>query len=94
MQTIKRRAGYLTGLYLKANPATVRRMVSEGHQVGNHTWSHPDAVDLMADSLQAVYDDLRNWEEQYKLIVGSNPSRWYYRPPSGIFSERTLGLAY
>lgn len=85
---------YVTGPYMKANPLTIKRMISEGHQVGNHSWSHPDTVDLMADSLQLVYDDLRKWESQYQLVTGSYPSRWYYRPPSGIFSERTLGLTY
>src|SRR5690606_16943385 len=65
-----------------------------GHQVGNHSWSHPDTVDLMADSMALVYNDLMRWENQYQAAIGQSPARWYYRPPSGIFSERTLGLVH
>lgn len=85
---------YVTGYYLRSRPDLVRRMLAEGHIVGNHSDQHDDAVDLMADSMQAVYDDLRVWEEEYRRITGQYPSRWFYRPPSGIFSQRTLGLLH
>lgn len=85
---------YLTGTYLRDHPTLVKRMLNEGHQVGNHSWSHPDTVDLMADSIALVYNDLMRWENQYKAAIGQSPARWYYRPPSGIFSERTLGLVH
>lgn len=45
---------YTTGPYMRDNPDLVRRMLNEGHQVGNHTWTHPDSVDLMAESMQLV----------------------------------------
>ncbi len=32
---------FLTGEFIRRYPETVRRIVREGHQVGNHTWSHP-----------------------------------------------------
>lgn len=85
---------YVTGYYLRSEPELVRRMLAEGHQVGNHSDQHPDTVDLMASSLQRVYDDLRAWEEEYKRVTGGYPSKWYYRPPSGIFSQRVLGLTW
>lgn len=85
---------YVTGSYIRAEPDLVRQMLADGHIVGNHSNSHPDTVDLMAKSMQLVYDDLRVWESEYKKITGSVPARWYYRAPSGIFSQRTIGLAY
>lgn len=30
----------MQGCNVKAHPQVVRRMVSEGHEVGNHTWNH------------------------------------------------------
>jgi peptidoglycan/xylan/chitin deacetylase (PgdA/CDA1 family) len=32
---------FLTGDYINRNPELVRRILAEGHEVGNHTWSHP-----------------------------------------------------
>lgn len=32
---------FLTGSFLKTYPDIVKRMVKEGHEIGNHTWSHP-----------------------------------------------------
>lgn len=85
---------YVTGYYLRTQPGLVRRILSEGHLIGNHSDKHLDTVDLMASSLQKVYDDLRVWEEEYRTVTGTYPRKWFYRPPSGIFSERTFGLLY
>ena len=35
-------AFFLVGNYIKQNPDLVRRMVADGHTVGNHTMHHPD----------------------------------------------------
>lgn len=32
---------FLTGEFITLNPRTVRRIAQDGHEVGNHTWSHP-----------------------------------------------------
>jgi peptidoglycan/xylan/chitin deacetylase (PgdA/CDA1 family) len=32
---------FLTGRYIRNNPELVRRIAAAGHEVGNHTWSHP-----------------------------------------------------
>ena len=32
---------FLTGDYIRHNPDLVRRIAAAGHEVGNHTWSHP-----------------------------------------------------
>lgn len=31
---------FMQGCNVKAHPQVVRRMVNEGHEVGNHTWNH------------------------------------------------------
>lgn len=85
---------YLTGYYMRTQPALVRRMIAEGHLVANHSDTHPDSVDLMAQSMQLVYNDLLRWESEYKKITGTMPRRLFYRPPSGVFSERLLALTH
>lgn len=32
---------FLTGEFIRRNPDLVRRMAAGGHEIGNHTWSHP-----------------------------------------------------
>jgi peptidoglycan/xylan/chitin deacetylase (PgdA/CDA1 family) len=32
---------FLTGEFLKRYPLVVQRIVADGHEIGNHTWSHP-----------------------------------------------------
>ncbi len=32
---------FLTGGFIRRHPQLVRRMAEEGHEIGNHTWSHP-----------------------------------------------------
>lgn len=83
---------YVTGFFIKTEPELVRRMLAEGHEVGNHTDIHPDSVALMEQSPQLVYDDMVGWEELFHDATGSYPSTWFYRAPSGIYSERTLAL--
>ena len=35
---------FLIGEQIEANAALVTRMAEEGHQIGNHTWSHVDKI--------------------------------------------------
>lgn len=46
----------LLGVHAEAHPEIVRRIVREGHTVGNHSWRHDDLEDLSPDVVRA---DLR-----------------------------------
>ena len=46
---------FVTYDYCKRNPELVRRMIAEGHTVGNHTWSHPSLPDCTPDELYLGY---------------------------------------
>lgn len=85
---------YVTGTYIRDNPALVARMLSDGHLVANHSMMHPNMVTLLGSSLQAGFDDFRAWEEQYRTVIGAYPSLWKYRPPSTTFSERVVAMAW
>ncbi len=81
---------FLVGNYLETAPDLVRRMVAEGHTVGNHTASHPD-MSSIADPT-AFADELQRLEEQYRAVTGQELLR-LYRPPQGKFSEQNLEQA-
>lgn len=81
---------FLVGNYLETCPDLVRRMVNEGHTVGNHTWSHGDMASI-ADPA-AFRSELEQVEAAYERITGREMEK-YYRPPRGIYSESNLQMA-
>lgn len=81
---------FLVGNYLEKNPDLVRRMVAEGHTVGNHTMHHYD-MSRISDPA-AFQKELVDLEKLYEQTVGE-PMQKYYRPPQGIYSEENLRQA-
>lgn len=73
--------------YLKNNKAFVKRMINEGHIVGNHSATHPDFTTIsrkeMANEIQRV-DKYLNDNFGY--------STTYFRFPTGAYSESSLEL--
>ena len=83
-------AFFLVGNYLEKNADLVRRMVDEGHIVGNHTMHHTDMSAL--DSKEAFTKELTDLEELYRSITGQEMAK-YYRPPKGVYSKDNLRYA-
>ena len=83
-------AFFLVGNYVERNPDLVRRMVQEGHIVGNHTMHHYDMSKLSDKA--AFSKELTQLETLYRDTVGSEMPK-YYRPPQGIYSEENLKMA-
>ena len=83
-------AFFLVGNYIEQNADLVRRMVNDGHIVGNHTMHHYD-MSKIADQ-NAFQKELSALEELYEETIGS-PMEKYYRPPQGTYSETNLQMA-
>ena len=81
---------FAVGTFLESEPDLVRRMVSEGHTVGNHTWHHPDMSKIA--SLDTFRKELEDVETAYKNVTGKEMTK-YYRPPQGKYSESNLQMA-
>ena len=83
-------AFFLVGNYLQRNADLVRRMVEEGHIVGNHTMHHPN---MSAISDEAAFRaELEGLETLFQEVTGKELPR-YYRPPRGVYSEANLRMA-
>ncbi len=80
---------FVTGHYLQSAPDLVKRMVKEGHIIGNHSWHHPDFTAISDERLR---EELRKVKEETFRLTGQKEMK-YLRPPRGIFSERTLKIA-
>ena len=83
-------AFFLVGNYIRQSPDLVRRMVAEGHTVGNHTMHHYD-MSRLSDKA-AFSKELTDLEALYKETVGQELPK-FYRPPQGIYSEENLKMA-
>lgn len=83
-------AFFLVGNYIEKNADLVRRMVEEGHTVGNHTMHHYDMSKISDPA--AFRKELEDLERLYQQTVGQSMAK-YYRPPQGIYSEENLRQA-
>ena len=83
-------AFFLVGNYIEKNADLVRRMVEEGHIVGNHTMHHPDMSRLTDKAAFAA--ELSGLEALFKETTGKELPK-YYRPPQGVYSQENLKMA-
>ena len=81
---------FVVGHYVESAPDLLKRMVEDGHTVGNHTYHHPD-MSAISDlsAFQKEMDDVAN---VFKEVTGTEMSM-YYRPPQGKYSTRNLQMA-
>ena len=83
-------AFFLVGNYIEKNEDLVRRMVGEGHIVGNHTMHHPDMSKLSDKA--AFTKELTDLENLFRETTGKELPK-FYRPPQGLYSEENLKMA-
>lgn len=83
-------AFFLVGNYIEKNGDLVRRMVEDGHIVGNHTMHHFDMSKL--SDKEAFAKELQDLEKLFKETTGKDLPK-YYRPPQGIYSQENLQMA-
>lgn len=82
-------AFFITGDYIKTQPELVKRMAEEGHNVGNHTYSHPSMPSVTDD--EKLAEDILALSQAYTELTGRKMT--LIRPPMGEFSERTLAIS-
>lgn len=81
---------FCTGEFMQTQPELVRRMVNEGHIVGNHTWSHPHMNTITTH--EAFWNQLKKNSDLFKTITGLEMPR-YFRAPEGGYSDAIYAQA-
>ncbi|MGW4204419.1 polysaccharide deacetylase family protein [Streptomyces sp. NPDC004726] len=75
-------------------PKVVKRFADEGHEVANHTWTHPRLDKLKQDEIRT---ELTRTQDELEKITGRKPT--LMRPPQGRINDdvtkvcKELGLA-
>ena len=79
---------FFVGQCVQDHPEIVKRIVAEGHEIGNHSWSHPDLA-KMNDA--AVHDQIQKTQDAIVQACGVTPK--LMRPPYGAFTSRQRSWA-
>jgi len=80
---------FVDGSWLKENPEMAKRMVSEGHEIGNHAYSHPQMSKLTDERIK---EEIVRTEKLISEITGNSST--YFAPPSGDYNQRVVDIAY
>ena len=76
---------FLIGSKVSGQASVVRSIQARGHQLGNHSWSHPELNKVSAEQLASEIDQTNN---AIKQAVGTKPN--IIRPPYGAFNRAVL----
>ena len=79
-------AFFVTKSYIRDNTELIKRMVAEGHVVGNHSVTHPDMTTLTDEQIASEINDCA---EYFKEITGQDMPH-FFRPPEGVYSIHSL----
>ena len=75
---------FVVGNYLSTSPDLVKQMIAEGHNVGNHSYHHPDMSQMGKEEFAKELGEL---EQLYEQPMGDRRSR------QGKYSENNLKIA-
>ena len=81
---------FIQGAWARQHPAAVKRIVQEGHEIGNHSWSHPDFREL---TRQQMIKELTDTENLCVKLTGKS-TKPYFRPPYSYRNRRSIEVAY
>ena len=76
---------FITAHYVNTQPDLVKKMLDDGHIVGNHTVNHKSMPDL---SNEQIKEEVMNLHKSVYEKFGYEMK--YIRPPKGEYSERTI----
>ena len=78
---------FVVGKHVKKYPEIARQIAAEGHDVGNHTYSHKD---LVPATKATVIKEITKTEQALLEVLGMRTD--LFRPPRGIFNQTSRKL--
>jgi peptidoglycan-N-acetylglucosamine deacetylase len=80
---------FLEGRWVKNNPELAKMIVDAGHEIGNHSYSHPNMETLETSK---VIDELKKTNEIIEVTTGEKV-KWF-APPSGSYRDEVVKIAH
>lgn len=79
---------FLEGKWVKNHPDLAKAILNDGHEIGNHSYNHPDMSKLTSERIS---EQLRMTNQQIKETLAVKP-KWF-APPSGSFRKEVVEQA-
>jgi len=79
---------FLVGFWIDAHPDVLREIDRRGHEIGNHTATHPHLNSL---DKAVIKEELATVDEQVRALTGKKPI--LFRPPYGEYSNKVIEAA-
>ncbi|HEL9598643.1 TPA: polysaccharide deacetylase family protein [Streptococcus suis] len=79
---------FVLGQNIAGNEDILKRMKDEGHEIANHTWSHPNLTRITADQ---VKQEIELTQSAIEEVIGHRPS--FMRPPYGAVNGSVAAAA-
>jgi peptidoglycan-N-acetylmuramic acid deacetylase len=79
---------FVTGENIRRSPDLIRKLLANGHEVANHSLSHPDFTTLSDEQARAEINDTA---ALYREVTGKEPIK-LFRFPYGKYSDRLLSI--
>ncbi|MFW6029523.1 MAG: polysaccharide deacetylase family protein [Halanaerobiales bacterium] len=76
---------FFAGYWLEKYPDVVKKIAAEGHEIENHTFTHPHCKSLSKDKL---IDELESTSDLVEKLIGKRPK--YFRPPFGEYNNNVI----
>lgn len=76
---------FLVSMWVDKYPEDVKEIKARGHEIGNHSSTHPDMTKL---SKEQMVQELTSMEAKVEKLTGEKPS--LFRPPFGAYSNNVL----
>ncbi|MDQ0175773.1 polysaccharide deacetylase family protein [Bacillus chungangensis] len=80
---------FLEGRWVKANPDLAKMIADSGHELGNHSYTHPDMKTL---SREQIREQLIKTNQVIEATTGKQV-RWF-GPPSGSYRDEVVAVAH
>ena len=84
---------FMNGYKVRSHAAQVRRMVEEGHQIGNHTYNHPYLAESSNALIRRELTATAQVFTEVTGLTGTGGTGFYLRPPYGSWNARVLAQA-
>ena len=79
---------FLVGIWVRAYPEDVVRIAQAGHDIGNHSNTHPDLTQLDSWSIR---NEMEVCSAEIEALTGKRPT--LFRNPYGAYDNRVIGTA-
>jgi len=78
---------FVVGQQVRWQPEIFKRILREGHEIGNHSWSHPNFIELTTSELE---NEIKSTETEIRSHTGKSTT--LFRPPYGFITNSDIQI--